>query len=55
MTGEMGADILDGKSTPAKMPIRRQLDGELVINMKTAKAIGITIPEDLLSKATKFE
>ena len=40
MTGEMGADILDGKSTPAKMPIRRQLDGELVINMKTAKRSG---------------
>ena len=55
MTGEMGADILDGKSVPAQMPVRRQLDGELVINMKTAQAIGITIPEAILSKAKKFE
>lgn len=55
MTGQMGADILEGKAKPADMPIQTQHADNIIINMKTAKAIGLAIPEDVLAKATKVE
>ncbi len=55
MTGEMGADILDGKAKPADMPIQTQNADKVIINMKTAKAIGLEIPAAILDKATKVE
>lgn len=53
-TGRMAAEVLKGKK-PADLPVETSQDLKLVINTRSAQALGLTIPEQILSQAEKVD
>jgi putative ABC transport system substrate-binding protein len=52
-TGDMAADILDGKSKPQDMKIETQKEFHVVLNKERIKKLGIKVPEKILKLANE--
>ncbi len=45
--------ILKG-ADPAEMPIEQPMRFDFIVNLKTAKALGLTLPPAIMIQATEF-
>ena len=46
----MSTKLLRG-ANPAELPVQLPIKFQLIVNLKTAKALGLTIPQSLLLRA----
>lgn len=53
-TGEMALRILKDGAKPAEMPVESLKNLRLHVNMKSAAAMGVTVPETVLKRADKI-
>lgn len=51
-TADFVARILDG-GKPADIPVERSTNFELIVNMRSARALGINVPQSVLAQATE--
>lgn len=52
MTGDMAVQVING-AKPQDMAIQQQQGTQLVLNLKAAQNMGVTVPDTVIAKATK--